>query len=73
MGQGRGRHCVCDQKRLQRQVDTTLLQCGGAPTANRAGDSNTAQRSKTIPGGSRVHINVSARIKIQVSKNGVSL
>lgn len=69
-GQGRGRHCVCDQKRLQRQVDTTLLQRGGAPKAHRAGGS--AQISKTIPGGSTVHINTSARIKIQVSKNGVS-
>lgn len=73
MGQGRGRHCVCDQKRLQRQVDTTLLQHGHAPTASRAEGSPTAQVSKTIPGGSTVHISISARIKIQVSKNGVSL
>lgn len=72
-GQGQGRHCLCDQKRLQRQVDTMLLQCGGAPTANRAVGSYTAQINKTIPRGSRVHSNISARIKAQVSKNGVSL
>lgn len=33
--QGRGRHRVCDQKRLQRQVDTTLLQRGVPPQQTR--------------------------------------
>lgn len=64
---------MCDQKRLQRQVDTTLLQRARAPTTSGAGGSPTAQVSKTIPGGSTVPINISARIKIQGSKNRVSL